>query len=118
MNKTEILGEDRWREIIGACERSGEQIKAFCNRQGLAPSAFYYWRRRLAGSLPSAAASTSIDAALPAFIELKAGVVHAGDPEPPIYEVVLKNGRRISISGAFDERVLGRLLALVEGGAP
>lgn len=40
--------ERRWREALNGCARSGLGVRAFCRREGLAESAFYFWRRELA----------------------------------------------------------------------
>jgi transposase-like protein len=36
-----------WAHWVDLFERSGQKLKAFCREQGLAPSTFSYWRRRL-----------------------------------------------------------------------
>jgi hypothetical protein len=36
--------------------------------------------------------------------------------EPPLVELVLRNGRRVRVGGAFDGEVLVRAIAIAEGG--
>jgi transposase-like protein len=36
-----------WAKCVALFERSGLRSKTFCREQGLAPSTFSYWRRRL-----------------------------------------------------------------------
>lgn len=38
-------GETRWREHFRTQRASGLGISAFCRRENLAPSTFYWWRR-------------------------------------------------------------------------
>jgi hypothetical protein len=38
---------DEWAQRLQQFEASGQQAKDFCRDQGLAPSSFSYWRRRL-----------------------------------------------------------------------
>jgi len=38
---------EKWRQRIAEQDRSGESIKTFCERHGLANSSFHYWKRRL-----------------------------------------------------------------------
>ena len=46
MKKAEQRGE-LWRQRIAQQEASGESIRVYCRRQGLAEHAFYAWRQRL-----------------------------------------------------------------------
>ena len=39
--------KDQWRERISEQERSGLSVRRFCQQQGIAEHALYYWRRRL-----------------------------------------------------------------------
>jgi len=41
-------GESQWLAILSAFADSGLSQKAFCEREGLAPRTFGYWKRRLA----------------------------------------------------------------------
>jgi transposase-like protein len=50
--------ERRWRETVRRFARSGLSVRAFCRRERLAESAFYFWRRELArrdGEMPKRA---------------------------------------------------------------
>ena len=55
-------GESQWRAILSAFAGSGLSQKAFCQREGLAPSTFQYWKRRLAND--DAAPSSEAEAAV------------------------------------------------------
>ena len=36
-----------WRRALTACGKSGLSVRAFCRREKLAESAFYFWRRTI-----------------------------------------------------------------------
>lgn len=38
---------EKWRQRIAEQSRSGQSIKTFCERHGLANASFHYWKRRL-----------------------------------------------------------------------
>jgi hypothetical protein len=48
--------DEYWRELITRQQESGQSITAFCAGEGVHPSSFHAWRRKL-GLLPAAAAS-------------------------------------------------------------
>lgn len=50
------LAESVWRERLARFASSGLTVKAFCEREGVAPSNFHAWKRRL-GSEPEPASS-------------------------------------------------------------
>ncbi len=109
---TASLGIDRWRHIVQDLERSGLAPKDYARRNGLAASALYYWRRKLADE-PRPVPSTSLAVS---FVE----VLPERQPEAPaaaLYQVGLRNGRTVTVPPVFDDAVLGRLLTVVEGGA-
>jgi hypothetical protein len=43
-----LAKERRWREAIEGQASSGHSVRAYCRREGLAESAFYFWRREIA----------------------------------------------------------------------
>lgn len=40
--------ERRWRSLVDKWQKSGLEIRAFCRRENLQESSFYFWRRELA----------------------------------------------------------------------
>ncbi len=47
-NRVRDLAKERWwREAVKRFVRSGLGVRAFCRREGLTESAFYFWRREL-----------------------------------------------------------------------
>lgn len=59
---------EEWRAILSRFERSGQGHRDFCLAEGLAPSTFALWRRKLGRASPKCASG---DAAL--FVELTEG---------------------------------------------
>jgi hypothetical protein len=51
------------------------------------------------------------------FLPVRVSAEAEGD-QPPLIELVLRNGRRVRVGGAFDGEVLARAIAIAEGGVP
>jgi len=54
MSKTSLRRSDpekerHWRELVRGQQRSGQSVREYCRRAGVKESAFYWWRRELAG---------------------------------------------------------------------
>ena len=37
----------QWNERITACRSSGQTVKGWCRENGISPSSYYHWQRRL-----------------------------------------------------------------------
>jgi len=60
-----------WRDVVARFRTSELSVRAFCRREKLVETAFYFWRRTLAerdGKLPTKSRPTSKRAARPAFL--------------------------------------------------
>ena len=104
-----VMGKGRvrrdWRAVFGEFERSGLTIKAFCRREGIAPSLFYRHRRRL----PAVAASEKPRVGGCDFLEL-AGI---SPPSRPI-AIAFGNGITLSVGNDCDPDLLGRILSQLQ----
>ncbi len=47
--KTDQKSRETWRKLLEQKQRSGLTVTEFCQREGLSPSAYYAWRRKLHG---------------------------------------------------------------------
>jgi hypothetical protein len=103
-----LVRADYWRELNRGWQSSGQTIAVFCRQRQVNPGTFAWWRRELArrDGLRDGLRSK------PSFVEVRVG---SGQGERG-YEVTLANGRRIGVPADFEEGVLRRLLAVVEGG--
>lgn len=106
-----------WRQRISLQQRSGLCIRAFCKRESLRESAFYFWRREVARR-DGQARGKRIGPMR--FVELRAASPVAA-PEPVaasepcgLIEVVLPRDRRMVIRGGVDPSLLRRVLAVLE----
>jgi transposase-like protein len=113
--------ESYWRERLSHQTRSGLTVRAFCEREALKETAFYFWRREIrCRDRPAVGRQT------PAFVEVHsapvAAVVAAARPEPvegvehasPL-ELVFPGDRRLLIRAGCDAALLARVVAVLEG---
>ncbi|HWE03563.1 MAG TPA: hypothetical protein VG326_14250 [Tepidisphaeraceae bacterium] len=126
--------ESYWRERLSHQTRSGLTVRAFCEREALTESAFYFWRREIrrrdrqaiGGRTPALAFVEVHAAPIPAAVaaEERAGREPVG-PEPvegvqgirresPL-ELVFPDCRRLLIRAGCDAALLARVVAVLEG---
>jgi hypothetical protein len=98
--------DQQWKNTIREAERSGMSIIEFCRQRRLNEKQFYWWRRRLTGSLQAkgkirnAAAQASFTLVSHEHAALDAGI-----------ELVLGDERRLRISKGVDEETLRAVLS-------
>ena len=73
---------EEWRAILARFERGGQSHREFCLAENLAPSTFWWWRRKLGRSGSNGA---TVDAAL--FVELT-----EDRPAAPVWDGELELG--------------------------
>lgn len=67
----DVAKERRWREVMRRFARSKLSVRAFCQSEKLAESAFYFWRRELAqrdGKAPASQQMLNAAPTLPNFL--------------------------------------------------
>jgi transposase-like protein len=93
-----------WRRIVTKREKSGLSVRAFCRREKLRESAFYFWRRTIQRRGPKPRARRS-----PAFVPLVLSEVNATSG----ITLELRGGRTLRVSESFPvDRLAGLVLAL------
>lgn len=97
--------ERRWRELIARQRRSGQSVRGFCRGEGLAESAFHFWRREL---------RQREGQARPALLPLTLAAERLRAP----LELELPGGAVLRIGAEAPRELLAQLLAalLAEGG--
>jgi hypothetical protein len=113
----DVEKERRWKRIFREAARSGLSIRAFCRREKLAESQFYWWQRELkkrGQGVKKARRSgkTSRGSGEPASFALV-----SQDGEEAIaagIELVLADGRRLRIGKGVDEETLSTVLGALE----
>ena len=91
----------QWAERVERWQRSGQTAQQFAAREGVSPTTLIWWR----GALRRAGQAS------PSFIEV---VAPPSANEGGCIELVLREGLRIRVSGAFDAAVLRRVVAALE----
>jgi hypothetical protein len=107
--------ECRWRPVIEAWRRSGQEIATFCRERHVPISSLKYWKRELAhreqqrqARRAAAEAQKNAISFLPVqVLEPAAGAVGA-------VEVVLRGGRVLRIGANFDPAILKKVVATLE----
>jgi hypothetical protein len=116
--------ELRWRQILKRQRSSGQSIRDFCQRQGLAESSFHFWRREVtrreqqrktpSDRLPASGIGPAF---LPVQLLKTPTEVPSRDTSVARLEIVLPDGLLVRILQAFEEestlRALGSLLLLL-----
>jgi transposase-like protein len=108
--------ESFWRELLSRQSRSGLTVRAFCDREALRETAFYFWRKEI-----QRRDGRSTARRMPAlsFVELHAATMPtAVDPvavapverEAPL-ELLLPGDRRLLIHDGCDAGLLQRVVA-------
>ena len=100
--------EQHWRQVVAQWRRSGLTVRAFCLKQGLSDTLFYWWRRELERR----------DGSKVRFLPVQ---VTNGESAPYAdagVEIVLANGRCLRVRPGFDRTTLVEVVDLLdEGGA-
>jgi hypothetical protein len=107
MNKSQLLGPEEWRQIVGGQRSSGLTVAAYCRDRGIKDGAFYAWKRRLRSPAKPNHLSK------PAFIEVKPSGLSATGA----IEICLQGERRLLVRRGFDHDLLIDLIRMLEGAA-
>lgn len=105
-----------WRKHLDTQQRSGQSIAGYCREQGLAPSSFGHWRRKLrrsssTGTSPEAV--TIVPVPLPAPVPEESGTPFSTQGYVPLRLTVA--GRfQIDVAGDFSGPVLKKLVTTLE----
>ncbi len=87
---------ERMRRHIDDCKASGMYVEEYCKLHQLKPSLYYYWRRKLMGSVKKDTGG---------FIQLQAPPVSAG-----CIEIILLNGVKIHFSNLVSADYIKQLV--------
>jgi transposase len=111
-NQTRKLGTraetaERWRDRLARWRRSGCSVSQFCRNEKLTQAAFFNWKKKLAGSSPSA--STQSINGTPAFLPVQviSDPLHSMCMEIRLGEVLLR------VPTTIEERPLRQVIRVV-----
>jgi transposase-like protein len=99
-----------WRRTLTAFGKSGLSVRAFCRREKLPETAFYFWRRTIhQRGLAPRSPKQRRRAKPPAFVPLVLGSI----PSAADITLELRGGRSLRLSESFPvDRLAGLVLAL------
>ena len=104
-NERDLKREQSWRQHLDRQQASGQTARAYCERHGLAETAFYYWRRTIAERDRQARRSGPV----PAFVPV---TVVGPAADAPI-DVRLAGGHRLRVRAGCDRDLLAAVLAML-----
>jgi len=102
--------EESWREILQRRAVSGMTVNAFCEQEGLKPSAYHYWQREIKRRDADRPAQRSTTAKVPALVPVQ---LVDDCREAAAVEIVVNNGYRIRVSPEATTEHLSRVLQAV-----
>ena len=104
--------EQFWREIVQRRAVSCMTVNAFCEQEGLKPSAYHYWQREIKRRDADRASQCSATAKVPALVPVQ---LVDDRRDGAAVEIVAGNGYRIRVSPEATTEHLSRVLrAIVE----
>lgn len=109
-----MLSSSKMAHVLGRQKESGLSIKSFCSNEGIAPSTFYYWQKRLRRE-------SAGDRFIPLVVREPGSTacpatgqkVVPGIENTPI-EVIYSNGTTLRISQSLDLAGLRSLVSLLD----
>jgi len=109
-----MLNHSRFTELQERQKESGLSVRGFCSNEGIAPSTFYYWQKKLrkdtgSGRFIPLLVRAPGSAACPASVQQP---IH--DMENTPLEIAYPNGTTLSIRQTLDLAGLRSLVSLLD----
>lgn len=101
----DLRKETAWRRRLRQQAKSGQSVRAWCRRQRVTETAFYWWRRELA--------RRDAEGGTASFVPVQVATEPTRDGDGPI-EIVLADGRRVRVAGPVDGQALAAVLDVLE----
>lgn len=95
---------ERWRAVIAEAEVSGETIRKYCDKHGILPGHYYYWRRQFRQGEEIQTSTGSGHFVL-------VGTAGVTPESPAALELVVGHGWRLRIGAGVEERALRTVLS-------
>jgi hypothetical protein len=115
MSKSKVAGTDDhefWRMVLESHVHSGLSIQKFCEREGITPSSFYQWRKKLDSKSDTEVSSTpppiSDVSDGPTFLPI--GQIH---PESKPLCILFPTGIQVNVSNACNIQLLGETVRIL-----
>ena len=116
MSKRQATGideQDFWHMVMESHAASGLAVQAFCDKEGISPSSFYRWRKRLRFSLPPTTASdapSSCGQESPEPMFLPMGSISAFEQA---LRIAFPAGIEVTVSNGCDTALLSETVRLL-----
>lgn len=101
-----------WRQTIRRQPSSGLSVRAWCRKQALRESSFYWWRMQLVRRDAKAAALVPVRLTADRSAT-DASELSAVNGSQSRIEIVLQRGRRVHVIGPVDRQALADVLAVL-----
>lgn len=116
--KLKTMNESKFQEFFQRQKESGLSVKEFCSNEGIVPSTFYYWKKKLiktkqlSGFIPVQV--KPVPSFHPTMAKEKVHTEINSAQDDFILEVEYPNGTRIKIKKDLDFSVLRSLVQVYE----
>jgi len=111
-----MISSSNFTRIIKRQKESGLSVKAFCSNEGLTPSTFYYWQRKIRKE-------AGVNHFIPLVVKSHLSRVNTISPEEAVqqphgdvavFEIIYRNGSKLRIKHDLDLDRLRALLSLLD----
>ena len=111
-----MISSSNFTRIIERQKESGLSVKAFCSNEGLTPSTFYYWQRKIRNE-------AGVNRFIPLVVKSHLSRVNTISPEEAVqqphgddavFEIIYRNGSKLRIKHDLDLDRLRALLSVLD----
>ena len=98
----------RWRRLLRKFRASGLRARAFCDRNDIPESQFWWWKRRLDEQIEAAGAGNA-----PTFVPVT--MLEESRKADAAIDIRLTSGQRLRVRSGCDRQLLAEVIDLLEG---
>lgn len=112
--KKAMINNSRFMELQEQQKGSGLSVRGFCSNEGIAPSTFYYWQKKVRKAVAG-------ERFIPLHVRTPGSSAHPATNEPPVpgmentpLEITYPNGTTLRIQQTIDIAGLRSLVSLLD----
>lgn len=110
-----MLNSPRFTELLERQKESGLSVRRFCGNEGIAPSTFYYWQKKIRKSIPGPGfIPIVVQTRRPTGLDPTSQRISGCGMDPFPMEIMYPNGTTLRIRDAVDLAGLRSLILLAD----